>query len=135
MKFVEIEWTPNARQLRQFSAISVVSLPAISWLWGAGPSTVSMVAAVSCAIGLLGMVAPQVLKYPYLAASLLAMPIGLVVGELVMASIYFGCFVPIGLFFRVRGRDALRLKLNRNAASYWESKDRPRNAGSYYQQF
>lgn len=134
MKLVEINWQPTNRQLRQFGATCFVALPAIAWLWGASLGVIAIHATIGLAIALVAMSAPQALKQLFLAVSLAATPIGMVVGELVMLVIYFGCFFPIGMVFRVFRRDALRLKLDRNATSYWESRKQPTSMASYYRQ-
>lgn len=134
MKLVEINWQPTDRQLRQFGGICSVALPAVAWLWGASLNVVAILATIGLAIALVGMIAPRALKYLFLGLSLVATPIGVVVGEVAMLVIYFGCFLPIGLVFRVLRRDALRLRLDRNATSYWESKKQPTKLASYYRQ-
>jgi hypothetical protein len=134
MKLVEINWQPTDLQLLQFGLVCFVALPAIAWLWGASLSVIAILATIGLAISLVGMIAPPALKYLFLALSLVTTPIGVVVGELAMLVIYFGCFLPIGIVFRVFRRDALTLKLDRNATSYWESKKQPTSLASYYRQ-
>ena len=51
-----------------------------------------------------------------------------------MVLIYFGCFMPFGLAFRVLKRDALGLKIDRNKTTYWEAKKPPTSVASYYRQ-
>lgn len=63
------------------------------------------------------------------------MPIGLVIGEVAILSIYYAVFLPIGLVFRLCGRDTLQRSFDRQAASYWQSKERPKSAAQYYRQF
>ena len=48
--------------------------------------------------------------------------------------VFFGVFLPIGLAFRLMGRDALQLKMARDTTTYWRSKPKPPHAGSYYRQ-
>ena len=74
------------------------------------------------------------IKALFLALAIVATPIGMVVGELALLLIYFGCFLPIGLVFRLFRRDALQLTIDRQAESYWERKRQPRSAASYYRQ-
>jgi len=134
MKLVEINWRPSDHQLQQFGVICFFALPAIAWFWGASVSVIVTLATIGLAIALVGMIAPPALKHLFLSLSLVTTPIGVVVGELVMLAIYLGCFLPIGIVFRVLGRDALRLKLDRNATSYWESKKQPTSLASYFLQ-
>ena len=135
MKLVEINWQPTNRQLRQFGAICIVALPAFVWMWGASLSVITIMAVIGLIIAAVGMAAPSALKPLFVVLSMAATPIGLVVGELAMLAIYLFCFLPLGLIFRVIGRDALKLKLDRNATSYWEQKQQPASLASYYRQF
>jgi predicted membrane metal-binding protein len=48
-----------------------------------------------------------------------------VVNPVVMAVIYYGTVVPIGLILRARGKDLLRLKREPEATSYWIARDPP----------
>ena len=66
--------------------------------------------------------------------ALLALPIGIAVHEVTMAVMFFGVFVPLGLVFRLIGRDPLAKRIDRNAASYWLPKKQPRDAASYFRQ-
>lgn len=59
-----------------------------------------------------------------------------VVNPVVMAVIYFGTVVPIGLIMRARGKDPLRLRRDPQAKSYWIARDPPGPArGSMNKQF
>lgn len=46
-----------------------------------------------------------------------------IVNPLIMALLYFGAVVPIGLILRAQGKDLLRLKRDRAAPSYWIARD------------
>jgi hypothetical protein len=48
-----------------------------------------------------------------------------VVNPLLMALIYFGSVVPTGLILKMRGKDPLRLRRDRDAVSYWVPRDPP----------
>ena len=59
-----------------------------------------------------------------------------VVNPVLMLLIYYGAVVPTGLVLRALGKDVLRLKLDRAAASYWIIRDPPGPAvGSMEKQF
>lgn len=134
MKLVEINWNPTDRQLRQFGAISVVALPGVAWYWRGSPAVVVGLAASSVAMAAVGWFRPQALKPLFLGLTIVAIPIGIVVGELAMLSIYFAVFLPIGLAFRFAGRDSLQLKRDPKAATYWQPKPQPTGVASYYRQ-
>jgi hypothetical protein len=134
VKLVEVNWSPTDRQLRQFGVISLIALPFIAWLWNGSTSVIVGLAAAGAVLGLVGFVAPRVLKPVFLALVLVSLPIGLVVGELAMLLIFFGVFLPIGLCFRIMRRDSLQRKLDRQAKSYWQAKPQPRGPAAYYRQ-
>lgn len=134
MQLVEMQWDPTRRQLRQFAVAAAITLPMFAWLWGASAVAIGVLAAAGAALAAVGLTHPALLKPAFLGMSLLALPIGLVVGELVLITVYFGVFLPVGLVFRLMGRDALLLKLDRRADSYWSAKKQAKRPGDYYHQ-
>lgn len=48
-----------------------------------------------------------------------------IVSPIAMGVIFFGIFAPVGLLFRLKGRDALRRKFEPNSKSYWILRDPP----------
>jgi len=131
MKLVEINWNPTDRQLRQFGAICLVALPAVGWMWGLGTTVVVTLALVGLVLACTGMAAPVILKPIFLALMLVTSPIGMVIGELAMLLIYFAVFLPLGLVFRVVGRDALQRRLDHKRTTYWQAKKQPAGVASY----
>ena len=134
MKLVEINWQPTEGQLRQFGLICMFALPGIGWLWGGGTTTIGILAVVGALCAIVGTVLPSALKLPFLGLTVVATPIGMVVGELAMMAIYFVVFLPLGLVFRIIKRDALQRALDRDGDSYWIPKKQPNNIASYYRQ-
>lgn len=134
MKLVEINWNPTDRQLRQFGAISFVALPGIARSWGGSPAVVVGLAAFGAAIAAIGWFRPQALKTLFVGLTIVAIPIGMIVGELAMLAIFFAVFLPIGLAFRLACRDSLRLKHDPKASTYWQAKRQPAGVAGYYRQ-
>jgi hypothetical protein len=143
MQLIDVNWNPTDRQLRQFGVACLILMPLIGWLATGKPRTLEAanlpvlggLAGFGLLLAVIAMNKPCVLKPLFLGASLAAMPIGLVVGEVVLVLVFFGVFLPMALVFRLIGRDALQRGLDRNAKSYWQPKAQPRDAGSYYRQF
>ena len=133
MRLIEINWNPSNRQLRQFGVVCLFALPLLGWLWGGGP-TVVIAAAAGLLLAVAGMARPKMVKPAFLALTLVAAPVGIVIGEAAMLSIYFGVFLPIGLVFRMMNRDGLQLKFDRRAKTYWQPRKQPRDAASYFRQ-
>jgi len=132
MKLVEMNWNPTDRQLRQFGAVAWIAIPVLGWFWGAGLATLLVLAGAGAAVALLAWVFPAVLKPGFVGLSVAALPIGMAVSELALLCVYCLLFVPMGLCFRLIGRDALRLRFDRRAATYWEPKQQPSGPESYF---
>ena len=135
MKLIQANWKPTPRQLRQFAGTCLVVLPALGWLWGVSENVMIAMAAGGVLIGLVGCALPKSVQPLYLTLMVITTPIGIVLGELAMLTIYFGLFWPMGLAFRLLRRDALQLRLDRDQTTYWQPKPQPLNVTSYYRQF
>ena len=62
---------------------------------------------------------PKILKYPNLLWLKFGNLLGLIFSPIIMLIIYIIVFFPIGIYFRVIGKDSLKLKIDKNAQSYW----------------
>lgn len=59
-----------------------------------------------------------------------------VVNPIVMGLIFYAAVVPVGAVMKLRGKDLLRLRRDRNAASYWITREPPGpEPGSMSRQF
>lgn len=134
MALTDINWRPTGRQLRQFGWICLVAFPFIGWIWGGSTNTILVLALIGLVVAGLGMAAPEAIKPLFLALTLVATPIGIVLGELAMLLIYFGILLPLGMVFRVMKRDVLQLRFDRKSTTYWRPKKQPTNVASYYRQ-
>jgi len=143
MKLVELNRDPTDRQLKQFGATSFVFLVFVGWVVAGRPSTFAAAnwpliggfAAAGLCLAVLALVRPTAVKWLFVGLSAVAFPIGLVISEIVLLVTYLCVFVPVGLVFRLIGRDALQLKFDRKGKSYWQAKRQPDGARSYYRQF
>lgn len=143
MSLIENNRHPTERQLKQFGAAALLFLPFVGWLATGKPRTVEAanlpvlggLILAGLIIAGLGFTRPQILRPLFVGASLLTLPIGLVVGEVVLLILFYGLFAPLGLLFRVIGRDALQRRLDRSAKTYWQTKRQPEDRTRYYRQF
>ena|SRR5436190_8856872 len=84
----------------------------------------------------LGLLLPRALKYVQLTWMTLAIFLGFVVSHVLLTLFFFLVIAPIGLTARVVGKDFLRLKLQRDAPTYWLPKEnRAKSAADYEKQF
>ncbi len=135
---IDINWKPTDRELRQFGLIFLgfsALLGAIFWWrWGPGPATWALWAAGPL-VALVGLALPRALKPLYLGLTLVAYPIGLVVSNVLLGITYYLVVTPIGLVFRLLGRDPLHRRFNPEAKTYWIPRRPPASAGRYFRQF
>lgn len=134
MAIFEINTQPADRQLKQFGMICVVAIPVAVWMWGGQSSALIVGGIAGVALGLVGLISPRLLKPVFVGLVFLTFPIGLIVGELIMLTIYFGLFLPMALMFRIIGRDALQRRASTDAVSFWSPRTSPTSVRKYYQQ-
>lgn len=146
-KMVEINWQPDDRTLRQFGWIALAGFLGIAllawneWLvfsFGLG-SARTTVAGVFAGLGLLSaffsLVAPKANKLIFLGLTLLSYPIGFVLSYVIMGFLFYGLITPLGLVFRVIGKDPLNRRFDREATTYWTDPRPRRGKESYFRQF
>ncbi|TXF13360.1 SxtJ family membrane protein [Pelomicrobium methylotrophicum] len=111
---------------RAFGALFVFVFAALSlwrWLavgWGLWPM---VWAALSVGVLVVTVVRPAFLTPFNRAWMRLAELLHRIVSPVVLGVMYAVLIVPVGLFMRLIGRDALRLKRNPQEASYWVGRD------------
>jgi hypothetical protein len=109
--FSELRLNATPRVLRQFAAAWLICFLMLGFrfgLWrhsGAG----STLAAISL-VGILGLLRPRALYWPFVVLTTAAFPMGWMMTQLALAVMFYCVLTPLALFFRWRGRDALRLR-------------------------
>lgn len=148
MAAVELNLKPTDKQLRQFGLIGLFAMPIIGWVFSGKPSLnlipsglepniaqrLAIFTALGAAMGVCAWLKPSLLKWVFIVASVVTFPIGFVLGEITMFLIYLIGFVPMAILFRVIGRDALDRKFDKEAETYWQKKEPPKDSASYYRQ-
>jgi hypothetical protein len=139
MSLVTVNWNPDRRGLNGFRVIAVCAgLLAATLLYtvkGVDLRWCLVVAAGGVAIGLSGFVSLKLTRYIYITLVAITLPIGFVVSLVLMSVFYFGLITPLGLIFRLIGRDALRRRFDPEAQTYWIPHQQTTKAERYFQQF
>lgn len=137
---------PDRRMLRQFAWACLFVLPLaalfVTWKWelpwtvfwiGAGAGLLLALVELVLVDVLAAYVLEKVLVRPvFQGLTLLAFPIGFVLSHVLIAAIYYLVITPIGLVFRLIGRDALGRRIDRTLPTYWHDRGAPRPASSYF---
>ncbi len=139
MAVSSINWNPSRRELQWFAGLLIVFALVVSGLWSfrTGRSTGPMVLlSLLSAIGLLGLLIPNAIRWFYIAWMIAVWPIGWVVSHVLLALIFFGVILPIGVTLRMLGRDPMRKSIDRSAKTYWiDRATEPTDPNRYFRQF
>ncbi len=107
-----------------FALLPLLDHEAVRW-WAAG---------MAAAFLILALVAPRTLAFPNMLWMKLGKLLHMIVSPVVMSLLFVVAVVPTALIIRLMGRDPLRLKLDKTAASYWQKRE-ARDDASFTQQF
>ena len=138
MLWSESSFTPPARTLRQFAGLWFLVfglLSGIELVPRDRPSLAAVFAVLGVVVGLSGLVKPALVRPVYVGAMVVTFPIGWTVSKLVLACLFYGVFTPVGLLFRLIGRDTLGRGYRPTMASYWSLKSMPRDPQRYFRPF
>jgi Saxitoxin biosynthesis operon protein SxtJ len=132
-------WYPQHKQLRQFAVAGFVAFGILGLLscrkhdWHVTNAAYTLWS-IGTALLLFGMALPDVIRPVYALLMAVTLPIGWVVSAVLLRLIFYVFLTPIGLIFRMIGRDPLRLKRPAAGGSLWiDHPDRP-GLESYFRQ-
>jgi hypothetical protein len=133
---MEINRNPSLRQVSVLSLTSLGTLPLALAAWSRGSMTaLGAAAATGIVIALTGLLRPHCLRPTVAAANVATSLLVAMVHEAALWLAFCLVFVPVGLAFRLIGRDALQLRIDRGAATYWQAKKQPGGARSYFRRW
>jgi hypothetical protein len=129
-------WYPDDRQLRQFSIAALIGFPFVAFIcnwrfgWTDGAYWIAALGPIIC---VLGLAIPGAVYPLYTLLMAITMPIGWLFSNVLLRIIFYVILTPLGLVFKMMGRDPLVLK-KPQAATYWVKHDQRSDALSYYRQ-
>jgi polyferredoxin len=147
MKLIEINYRPDRHTLRQFGVIALLAFgllgALIFWrravigipLGGATPVVAGVLWAIAGLSGLFSLAAPGLNRFLYVGLVTITWPIGFVLSYLLMGIIFYLVITPVGLIFRLIGRDPLHRRFDRRAGTYWVRHREPENVERYFRQY
>jgi hypothetical protein len=137
MTWSDIPRHPTPRTLRQFALLWLLVFGALGsrhLLLTDRPRLGLALIALAVGVGVPGLIRPRLLRPIFVAWMIAVFPIGWLVSRVFLAALYYGVLTPLGLWFRLRGRDALRRR-RPESVSHWRDKPAAAGAASYYRQF
>ena len=139
MSLVSVNWHPSKKELHGFRlvalgvlcvlAVILYTVRHVSLPWCLG------VAGAGVLIWGSGLVSMSLTRWIYVGLMAVTLPIGLAVSFVVMTVFFFGLLTPVGLVFRLIGRDVLNRRYDAKASTYWLPHTQVRDSERYFQQF
>ena len=124
IRFEIREMVSDKPTVRKFGIIfSIILLAIAGWMWYKNNSLWTWFGSGAAVMALLAIFLTTVLVPLYKGMTVFAIIIGFFVSKVIITLMFIVFFVPIGLIFRVLGKDLLDKKINKNAASYWLKKE------------
>lgn len=130
------DFYPTHKQLRQFAVAALFGFALIGYMFfyhGAITTGFKVCAGLGMVIFALGMIAPESIRIVYALLILITLPIGWLISNILLRVIFYLVFTPIGMVFKLTGRDPLRLQ-KPSAGSYWLEHPERTDPKSYFRQ-
>ncbi len=138
MALIEIQWNPDRRFLRQFSAMFLlffVVVGALRYFRHDSPSTAWLLWTIGGTLGIMGLAFPAAMRYVYLAWMIAIYPLAWVVSHLLLSGIFLLVVTPLALLMRLTGRDPLHRRIDRSEPSCWSRRETSVDSKRYFRQF
>lgn len=137
--YAELNTRPSPSELRKFGVIflggmAVMGLVFWQLLDGGSLDRAKYLWIVGAAVFVLAFI-PPIGRILYILWMGLGMTIGLFTSPVIMFVLYILLIVPVGLIFKITGRDLMRRKLDGKVDSYWEDYPRAEDPARYVKQF
>ena len=139
MSLIRVNWNPTNKDLNGFRLAALGLLPAVAvilyvvkhvpMMWCLG------VAGAGVLIWASGFASLTLTRWIFVGLMAVTLPIGFVVSFVVMALFFFGLLTPVGLIFRLMGRDILNRRFDPDAPTYWQRHKQAHDSERYFQQF
>ena len=121
--------------LRQFAAAWLVCFLVLAFKFGLLRHSAAGVAlGIVSLAGIIGLLAPRALHWPFIVLTIAAFPLGWLVTQLVLALMFYCVLSPLALAFRWRRRDTLQLR-RRPRDSFWSTRNHQPPPENYLKQF
>jgi hypothetical protein len=135
MNWSDLPFRPSTRTLRQFAVLWIIFFAGISYWHEAFRGSWLLASALAIGIGLFGLAIPRLMRPVFVVWMSAAFPVGWIVSRVLLACVFYGVFVPVGLCFRLVGRDVLERRYDPRKDTYWTGKNYRTDLAGYFRQF
>lgn len=141
--FKEVHWNPDVAERRKFARSLIIGFPCVAvvlflvgWMktgaWKIRPPL--FIGGIGLVIGLVLLVLPAIARPFYVVWYGLACAIGLVMGNILLAVVFYILITAVGLAMRAAGKTSVR-KMDRQATTHWKDAKPVADPQNYYRQF
>jgi hypothetical protein len=134
---IALDLKPAPSKLRVFGAAALVFFGLLGW-WLHAKGHANWALACWIAAGVSGAAAlafPRVNLPLYLALTVVAFPLGIVLSYLVLGLMWYVVITLVALGFRLLGKDPLQRRFDRAAPTYWQAYSGNTDRERYFRQF
>ena len=133
----EINKNPSPKELAKFGAIVLAGLGIIGLVYNFYFHKESIAHGLWIAGGVVFVLSriPPIGRILYVLWMGLGITMGLITSPIILVVVFLLLITPVGLFFKLVGRDAMKRKLDRGASSYWEEYKENEDPATYVKQF
>jgi len=139
MSLIEINWYPKQKELRRFAIIALIASLVVACLLymlkRVGLEWALIIVSAGFAVFLSSFVSLKLTRIIYLGMVLVTFPIGWAISMILLTVFYFLLLTPLGLVFRLLGRDSLCRKFDPDAKTYWLARRQTDNLDRYFHQY
>jgi hypothetical protein len=135
MRWSDIPFRPSTATLRWFAVFGVLFLGLLAgWQFFRHDNrTVALVLlGLAVPLGVLGVVRPSALRPVFVGAMVVAYPLNWLTSHVLLAVVFYCLFTPVGLLFRLVGRDALARRFPDGRETYWAAKPGAADVRRYF---
>ena len=135
---IDLNLDPSKKDLKVFGTAFLVASILLGGIlaWRIGLGTFSYALWIAGPIvAVVGFAFPKALKPLYIALTVLAWPIGMVIGTILLGLTYYLVVTAVGLVFRLLGKDPMHRRFDRKAESYWIRRRPITDVSRYFRQF
>ena len=148
MAVLEMDWKPTPKMLRTFGLLGLVIfslLASIAW-WkhriafftlpdtAIEPTSYTLLG-LAAYCGLFAAAYPKALYPLYVTLTVVFYPIGFLLSYVIMFVLYYFVIVPIGLVFKLIGKDPMNRRFEPQSSTYWIRRSPPQDVKRYFRQF
>ena len=141
--FAEMDWNPDLRARKKFAVSLIIGFPVIavllalvSYLKTRGVGHFPLwLGAIGFFVGIILWLLPQIAKPFYVVWYFFACCMGIVIGNVLFALLFYLVFTPLGLCLRLRRNPPITKGFDKSRKSYWRGTEKPVDLKRYYRQF